>query len=307
MAETEMIEYLLRRQRKQIIEKSRRVAIIGAATEQYYRSYSNTEKLISYGLEILPVMPGQKSYLGVPCYNTLSEVPGEIDIVQIYPRAGLDMPALAKEAIAKKAKAFWIEEGEAKNDIKEALAAATVYIVEYENLAREYGKHFQPQQVQAAITPPKHTITVGERMHRHPVTVKRRDSLASALLKMREGHFRHLPVVNEEARLLGMLSDRDIRLLYPSLAFVPRDDATEQLKKMTVEQAAVFSPVVILPDRPLEQAAELMLRWEISALPVVAQEDFLVGIITHSDLLAEFIARGERNRTRKPMPTDNEG
>src|SRR5512134_1696437 len=106
MAETEMIEYLLRRQRKQIIETSRRVAIIGAATEHYYRSYSNTEKLIAYGLEDLPVIPGQKSYLGVPCYSSLLEVPGEIDIVQIYPRAGLDLLALAQEAIAKKARAF---------------------------------------------------------------------------------------------------------------------------------------------------------------------------------------------------------
>jgi CBS domain-containing protein/predicted CoA-binding protein len=304
MVETEMIEYLLRRQRKQIIERSRRLAIIGAATAHYYRSYSNTEKLISYGLEVLPVIPGETTYLGVPCYNSLSKVPGEIDIVQIYPRAGLDMLALAKEAIAKKAKAFWIEEGGAKNDVKEALAAAMVYIVEYENLEREYSKHFQPRQVQPANAPPKHTITVGERMRRHPVTVGRGDSLESALHKMREGHFRHLPVVNEEARLVGMLSDRDIRLLYPSLAFVPRDDATEQLKKINVEQAAVFSPVAILPDRPLEQAAELMLRWEISALPVVAQEDFLVGIITHSDLLAEFIARGNRNRARNPMPTE---
>ena len=304
MAETEMIEYLLRRQRKQIIETSRRVAIVGAATEHYYRSYSNTEKLISYGLEILPVIPGQKSYLGVPCYSSLLDVPGEIDIVQIYPRAGLDLLALAQEAIAKKARAFWIEEGGAKEEVKETLAAATVYVVEYENLEREYGKHFQPPQVQAAMAPPKHTVTVGERMRRHPVTVKRGDSLESALHKMREGHFRHLPVVNDEGRLVGMLSDRDIRLLYPSVAFVARDHATEQLKKMTVEQAAVFSPVSILPDRPLEQAAELMLRWEISALPVVATEDFLVGIITHSDLLAEFIARGNRNRVRSPKPTE---
>src|SRR5262245_31399151 len=156
MAELELVEYLLRRQKKQIIETSRRVAIIGAATEHYYRSYSNTEKLISYGLEVLPVIPGQQSYLRVPCYNSLLEVPGEIDIVQVYPRAGLDMLTLAKEAIAKKAKAFWIEEGEVKPGVKKTLAAATVYIVEYENLEREYAKHFRPRMVQPATPPPKH-------------------------------------------------------------------------------------------------------------------------------------------------------
>jgi acetoin utilization protein AcuB len=130
-------------------------------------------------------------------------------------------------------------------------------------------------------------------MHRHPETIKRGDSLELALRKMKEGHFRHLPVVNDEGRLVGMLSDRDIRLLYPSLPAVPHDDAMLQLKKIAVEQAAVFSPVTILPDASLEAAAELMLRWEISGLPVVATEDYLVGILTYSDLLKEFIARGK--------------
>jgi CBS domain-containing protein/predicted CoA-binding protein len=292
MAEIEMIEYLLRRRRKQILEKSRRVAVIGAAVEPIYRSYSNTEKLIAYGLEVVPVIPGHDTYLGVRCFNTLSEVPGEVDIVQVYPQAGLDILPLAREAIAKHAKAVWIEEGGARRDVKEVLAAAGVYIIEYENLEKEYQKNVGPQQPQSTVATSRHTITVGERMHRHPETIKRGDSLELALRKMKEGHFRHLPVVNDEGRLVGMLSDRDIRLLYPSLPAVPHDDVMLQLKKVTVEQAAVFSPVSILPDASLEEAAKLMLRWNISALPVVATEDYLVGILTHTDLLNEFVARG---------------
>jgi predicted CoA-binding protein len=68
MLSMEIAEYLLRRQKKQIIERSRRIAVVGAAAQSYYRSYVNTEKLISYGLTVLPVLAGQSTYLGVACY-----------------------------------------------------------------------------------------------------------------------------------------------------------------------------------------------------------------------------------------------
>ena len=294
MLDLETTEYILRRQRKLIIEHSRRVAVVGPATESYYRSYGNTEKLVSYGLDVKPVIPGCTTYLGIQCYDSLREVPGELDIVQVYPRAELDLFSLAKETIAKKAKAFWIEEGGADHQVKKLLAGAKIYVVEYENLEREYAKHFQPSQTESSSVTPKRTIKVSERMARHPTTIKPTDKIEAALQKMTEGHFRHLPVVNEEGRLLGMLSDRDIRFIHPSLAFVPYKAAAQQLRATTVEQAAVFNPVAILPDASLEEAAELMLQWDIGALPVIAQGDYLVGIVTHSDLLKEFVARGKR-------------
>lgn len=133
-------------------------------------------------------------------------------------------------------------------------------------------------------------------MTRHPVTVTARDGLKEALDKMKGGHFRHLPVVNEQRELIGMLSDRDIRLIRPSLAFVSREEAAQQLWSTYVEQAAVFDPVTIRPDAPLEWAAELMLRWEIGGLPVVSDTGLLVGIITYSDLLREFVKRGNQKQ-----------
>ncbi len=60
---------------------------------------------------------------------------------------------------------------------------------------------------------------------------------------------------------------------------------------------------MVLPDASLEEAAELMLRWEVGALPVVAGDAYLIGIITYSDLLREFVARGKETGKKAERST----
>jgi acetoin utilization protein AcuB len=126
-------------------------------------------------------------------------------------------------------------------------------------------------------------------MSKDPVSVKPGDGIQDAISKMERGHFRHLPVTEDNGRLIGMLSDRDIRLIRPSLTFVSNDDARLQLGSLSVEQAAVFDPVKVSPETTLKETAELMLRWHVGGLPVVDHKDKLVGIITYTDLLREFV------------------
>ncbi len=287
-------EYLLRRQRKAVVERCRRVAVIGASVDPNSDSFIQTENLLSLGVQIIPVIPGCHTYLGLPCYRRLLDVREEIDIVQVYPAQGIDLAAVAREAIEKRAKAFWIEEGRAAREIKAMLCDAMVQVVEHENLAKEYAKHiFFRDPVSSLSQDLNKVVQVSERMTQHPITVRPSDPISEAIEKMQKGHFRHLPVVDEHGKLLGMLSDRDIRLIRPSLAFVSQEDADLQLWSTAVRQAAVFDPVTISPDAVLEQAAELMLRWEIGGLPVVNQWGFILGIITYTDLLREFVARGK--------------
>lgn len=287
-------EYLLRRQRKTVIEKCRRVAVIGPSVDPNSESFVQTEKLLSLGVQIAPVIPGCHTYLGVPCYRQLLDVDGEIDIVQVYPGEGIDLMTLAREAVEKRARAFWVEEGRATSEVKAILSDAMVQVVEHENLAREYAKHvFFPEPVHSLTQDVNKAVQVSQRMTQHPATVKPSEPISEAIEKMQKGHFRHLPVVDEQGKLLGMLSDRDIRLIRPSLAFVSHEDADLQLWSTAVRQAAVFDPVTISPDAVLEQAAELMLRWEIGGLPVTNEWGVLLGIITYTDLLREFVARGK--------------
>jgi acetoin utilization protein AcuB len=292
MSTSELREYLLRRQRKEVLEKCRRIAILGVDTDPHSASHGRTEKLLAYGVEVAPVLPGCDTYLGVPCYPSLRDVPGDVDIVQVYSSEGIDLLEAAREAVEKGVRAFWVEEGEGGREVQEVLAYGRVQLVEHESLEREYTKHFPFTGPERKPIQTVRAVIVEKRMTKSPVTVRPRDGIKDAIDKMKRGGFRHLPVVSEEGKLVGMLSDRDIRLIRPSLAFVSREEAAQQLWSTYVEQAAVFDPVTIRPDASLERAAEIMLQWEIGAIPVVIEGNALVGIITYSDLLREFIARG---------------
>src|SRR6266581_3876649 len=103
--------YLLRRQRKAILENCRWIAVVGASGDPENPSFVSMEKLLGLGLEIIPVFPGRESLLGLRCYPRLSDVPGKIDIVEVYPGEGIDLIEIAKEAVQKQVSTFWIEQG----------------------------------------------------------------------------------------------------------------------------------------------------------------------------------------------------
>jgi len=285
-------EDFLKRQKRALLEKCRRIAVIGPSPDANSKSYLSVEKFLGLGLEVIPVLPGCQDYLGLPCYDRLRDVPGDVDIVQVYPWDGWNLPAVAREAVSKGARLFWVEEGRADPEIKEILAAGGVRLVEDESLEQEYAKHFLVAFAdQTAAAREKRSVTVREFMTSHPVTVKPADSLKEALEKMDKGQFRHLPVVDDDGKLVGMISDRDIRLIHPSPLFVRPEHVAGQLFMIKVRQAAILNPVAISPAASLEQAAKLMLRWKVGALPVVGDGGLLVGIITCADFLRAFLER----------------
>jgi CBS domain-containing protein len=55
----------------------------------------------------------------------------------------------------------------------------------------------------------------------------------------------------------------------------------------------VFDPVKVKPDTTLKEAADLMLRWQVGGLPVVDRQERVVGMITYTDILREFVGREE--------------
>ena len=286
--------YLYRQQRKAILEKCRRIAVVGASGDPDSASFICMEKLLGMGLEIIPVLPERESLLGLRCYERVRAIPGDLDIVQVYPEKESDCEKLAGEAAIKGADTFWLEPGLiASREVRDILVRGKVHLVEHENLHDEYLKH-----VPIVISAPpsrknRKGVKVKDRMSKNPVSVKPDDGINNALWKMERGCFRHLPVVDETGKLIGMLSDRDVRLIRPSFAFVDKDEANVQLWSVSVQQAAVFEPVKVFPETTVKEAAELMLRWHVGGLPVVGEKDKLVGIITYTDLLREFVRHGQ--------------
>jgi acetoin utilization protein AcuB len=284
----------LRRQRKAILEHCRRVAVVGASGDLDDPSYIAMEKLLGLGLEMIPIFSGRESFLGVRCYARLRDVPGKIDIVQVYADGGVNVAELAREAVEKGVSTFWMEKGTAaSNEVEDILANGRVQLVEYESLETEYLKHTPRIPSSAPVRKDRKAARVKEKMTRNPITVTPEDALKDAVSKMERGHFRHLPVVDKEGKLIGMLSDRDIRLIRPSLAFVDKEDAALQLWSLGVQQTAVFDPVSVKPETTLKEAAELMLRWHVGGLPVADDQNRLVGIVTYTDVLRDYVGREE--------------
>jgi len=288
--------YLYRRQRKAILEKCRRIAVVGASADPNSPIFISIEKLLGMGLEIIPVFPGRESLLGLRCFATLSEVPGNLDIVQVYPGDNIDIAEIARQAVAKGVNTFWMEPGvAASREVEEILVNGRVQLVEYENLEIEYLKHLPFTTTMAPSRKDRKATKVRERMTRSPATVTPDGGLKDAIWKMEHGHFRHLPVVDEHAKLIGMLTDRDVRQIKPSLAFTSKEDAAVQLWSLSVQQAAVFDPISVKPETSLKEAAELMLRWHVGGLPVVDERDKLVGMLTYTDILREFVGREDNH------------
>jgi CBS domain-containing protein/nucleotide-binding universal stress UspA family protein len=125
------------------------------------------------------------------------------------------------------------------------------------------------------------------------ITVTPETSVSAAWDLMRERRVRHLLIVRVQ-RLLGILSDRDIRLALPSPATsLSQSTINYLLMNLKVDSIMTRSPVTIGLDHPVSEAAMLMLERRIGALPVVS-DSTLQGIITQTDVLRAFSATVDR-------------
>jgi acetoin utilization protein AcuB len=127
-------------------------------------------------------------------------------------------------------------------------------------------------------------LLVKDSMTREIVTLSPDETAGTALALCRERRIRHLPVL-KEGRLVGIVSDRDLRSSTPALGDSARDAA---LQEILVENVMARDVVTTLPDDPIEQAANTMRVRRIGCLPVVDSGE-LVGIITASDVIDALV------------------
>ena len=132
-------------------------------------------------------------------------------------------------------------------------------------------------------------MRVDELMTRNPITVKPATGVLEARHLMVEKKIRHLLVVGTDGRLIGIVTDRDIRLNLPSQATsLSVWEINHLLTKLTVGEVMTRAVITIGPDREARDAAVLMLDHAIGALPVMGGGR-LVGIVTEADILRGFV------------------
>ena len=127
-------------------------------------------------------------------------------------------------------------------------------------------------------------MQVRDVMTREPFTVSPQTSIVDARAEMSRRRIRHL-LVTEDDLLVGIVTDRDIRLSLPSPATsLSVWEVNYLLARLTVGEVMSKAVITIDPDRDVRQAARIMIDHTIGGLPVMEGRR-LVGIVTDTDLL----------------------
>ena len=121
-------------------------------------------------------------------------------------------------------------------------------------------------------------MLVARRMSRNPIAILPEASIQEAIELMKEHSIRHLPVVDGEERLVGWVSDTDLRGVF----------IASMIEELTVGDVMIADPITVSSSDVLEQAALLITKHKIGGMPVL-EDGKLVGIITVVDILEAFI------------------
>ena len=102
----------------------KKVAVIGMSKHQEKAAHFVPKYLLENGFDIIPINPNSDEILTKKCYKEITEVEGDIDIVDVF-RPSEDILPFVRDAIKKNPKVIWLQEG--------------IHNEEAENLAREHG------------------------------------------------------------------------------------------------------------------------------------------------------------------------
>ena len=132
---------------------------------------------------------------------------------------------------------------------------------------------------------------VSKSMTRKVITVDQETNIFDAQKLIGENHIRHLPVVDKNDRIIGIVTDRDIRSAWPYSFFkesYSKKDK-EKFSKIKIKDIMTINPITLSPTATLQDALLVIQETKVGALPVVDEERKLKGILSVRDLLRAFI------------------
>jgi len=134
---------------------------------------------------------------------------------------------------------------------------------------------------------PEKTSDIWWLFSRQTVSVTTRESVLNAAILMKNRNFRHLPVLAESGKILGILSVQDIidSLNLTLQATTSAEDIKNSLE-IPVERIMTGQPVAVEPGDGLKEAIKKFMFYNVGALPVVSMTGVVEGIITLRDLVS---------------------
>jgi len=132
-------------------------------------------------------------------------------------------------------------------------------------------------------------VLVKDRMTPDPVTITTDTSLKEALDLVRSKPFRHLPVLDENGKLVGIVTEKSLVYASPIPTTTLSVFEVDYILSRTKVGQIIHDPVITVgPDLPIEEAARIMIDHRIGCLPVV-EDDELIGIISDTDIFRVFV------------------
>ena len=128
-----------------LLRATRRIAVLGIKTQAQagQAAFDVPEYLQQAGFEVVPVpvyYPEVKEILGRPVYRKLADIPGELDLVDVFRRPG-DIDQHVDDILAKKPKAVWFQLGIRNDAAAERLASAGIKVIQNRCLMVEHRRH----------------------------------------------------------------------------------------------------------------------------------------------------------------------
>lgn len=132
-------------------------------------------------------------------------------------------------------------------------------------------------------------MLVKDRMTLKPITIQPETTHKQASELLKEHNIHHLPVVDKQGRLVGIVVEEDLLAAQPSPATtLSIYEIHGLLSKLQIKQIMSHPVFTTTPDCPLEEAARLMLDQGIGSLPVM-EHDQIIGIITDTDIFETLV------------------
>lgn len=143
---------------------------------------------------------------------------------------------------------------------------------------------------------PRHTyfmearMLVQEWMTKEVIAITRETSMMKASRLMKDKKVRRLPVVDEAGRVVGIISDRDVKEASPSKATtLDMHELYYLLSELKVKDIMTKTPVCAKENDSVEGVALVMMERGFGGMPVVADDNKLVGVITESDIFRVLV------------------
>ena len=125
----------------ELLKKAKTIAVVGLSSSPLRPSYGVAAYMQAQGYRIIPVNPGIKGALGEKAYASLSEVPEQIDIVDVFRRPEF-VPDVIDEAIKLKLPAIWLQEGVIHEQAADRARKAGMFVMMDRCILKEHRKRF---------------------------------------------------------------------------------------------------------------------------------------------------------------------